>query len=180
MKYPDFDKAIQLCIREGQSCSLGRSDFRSAFRNLGMNKWSWKFLIMMAKSLLDGEVYYFVDKCLPFGASISCSHFQRVSNAVAHIVKYRTRKDLVNYLDDFLFVTLLKMLCNSQLETFLQVCEEISFPISPEKTFWASTCIVFLGLLINTVSHTVSVPTDKISKVKRLKKFSTNQAGKSQ
>ena len=77
---------------------------KSAFRNLGIKRKHWKFLIMKATNPMDGKTYYFVDNCLPFGASISCSHFQRFSNAVKHIVQFKTKKDLVNYMDDFFFV----------------------------------------------------------------------------
>ena len=36
VRYPDFDNAIQLCLEAGKNCKLGRSDVRSAFRNLGI------------------------------------------------------------------------------------------------------------------------------------------------
>ena len=137
---------------------------KSAFRNLGIKKKHWKFLVIKAKSPVDGKIYYFVDKCLPFGASISCSHCQRFSNAVRHIVQFRTRKPLVNYMDDFLFAALMKLVCNNQVVEFLQVCELISFPVSLEKTFWATTKLVFLGLMIDTINQCVCVPKDKVLK----------------
>ena len=130
VKYPDFNEAIQLCINEGRNCEIAKSDMKSAFRNMGMRKQDWKYLVMKATSPLDGKTYYFVDKCMPFGASISCSHFQRFSNAIKHIVQYRTKKNLVNYLDDFLFAALLKLLCNNQVRDFLEVCKMIQFPVS--------------------------------------------------
>ena len=105
-----------------------------------------------------------MDKCLPFGASISCSHFQRFSNAVKHIVEWKTKKGLVNYLDDFLFAALLAFMCNGQVKTFLEVCSLINFPVSMEKTFWATTSLTFLGLLIDTVNQCVAIPIEKISK----------------
>ena len=101
--YPMFDDAIRLCLEEGQNCKLGKSDAKAAFRNLGIRPQDFWLLIMKAKSPIDGKFYYFLDKALPFGASISCSHFQRVSNGVAHIVRFKTKKANVNYLDDFLF-----------------------------------------------------------------------------
>ena len=135
---------------------------RSAFRNLGILKSQWRFLVMKARSPVDGKFYFFVDKCLPFGASISCSHFQKFSDAVAHIVKTKTGKDLVNYLDDYLFVVLCKLICDVQICTFLEVCEMIRFPASPEKTFWGTTVLIFLGLLLDTVAQTISIAVDKI------------------
>ena len=168
VKYPDFNEAIQICLREGKSCKIAKSDMKSAFRNLGIKPEHWKYLVMKAKSPIDGKTYYFVDKCLPFGASISCTHFQRFSNAIRHIVQYRTKKQLVNYMDDFLFTALLKLLCNNQVREFLRICEIIAFPVSLEKTFWASTKLTFLGLLIDTVKQCVYIPLDKICKVVNL------------
>ena len=187
VKYPDFNEAIQLCIKQGRNCKIAKSDMKSAFRNLGIKMQHWKFLVMKAVSPLDGKTYYFVDKCLPFGASISCSHFQRFSNAVKHIVQWKTNENLINYLDDFLFAQLMKLLCNNQVKEFLRICDNIAFPVSLEKTFWASTRMTFLGLLIDTVLQCVFVPIDKVSKallliesilLKKSKKVTLNQLQK--
>ena len=45
---------------------------------------------------------------------------------------------------------------------FLQICDEIKFPVALEKTYWASTSLVFLGLLIDTVKQLVLLPKEKI------------------
>ena len=92
VSYANFDSAIKLCLAEGVSCRLGKSDMKSAFRNLGILGKHWRYLIMKAKSPLDGKCYFFVDKCLPFGASISCAHFQKFSDAVAHLVQWKTKQ----------------------------------------------------------------------------------------
>ena len=74
----------------------------------------------------------------------------------------------INYLDDFLFVALSECLCNLQVQTFMDICQEINFPVSLEKTFWSSTKLVFLGLLLNTMLQIVSVPVDKVQRALRL------------
>ena len=157
-----------MCIKEGKSCHLARSDMRSAFRQLGMLIRCWPYLILKATSPLDNKVYYFVDKCLPFGSAISCAHFQRFSNAIAYLVKCKTGKPLVNYLDDYLFIQFIKSLCNDQVKVFLNICEQINFPVSMEKTFWGTQLLTFLGLLIDTVNQTVSLPIEKIYKAQLL------------
>ena len=139
VNYASFDDAITLCIAEGKSCHIAKSDMDSAFRNLGIKAEHWPYLVMKAESPIDGKTYYFVDKCLPFGASISCALFQEFLDAVAHIVKFFTKKPLVNYLDDYFFAALLKAICNSQVSKFLEVCEIINFPVSAHKTFWGTT-----------------------------------------
>ena len=164
VSYPDFDSAIRICLREGKGCKIAKSDLSSAFRHLCIHKRFWRYLIMKAKCLLNGRTFYFVDKCLPFGASISCALFQELSNAISHLVEFRTKKENINYLDDFFFAHIKTWFCNRQVEIFLQVCNEINFPVSMDKTFWGTTQLTFLGLLIDTVRQQISVPLDKIQK----------------
>ena len=45
VQYPDFNEAIQLCLREGKACKIAKSDMKSAFRNLGIKKEHWKYLL---------------------------------------------------------------------------------------------------------------------------------------
>ena len=164
VKYPDFNDAIQICIQQGRKCYISKSDIQSAFRNLGIFPGDFCWLLIKAKSPIDQKFYYMVDKAVPFGSSISCSHFQRTSNGIAHIVKYKTGKNLINYLDDYLFAALIKLLCNNQIEEFMRICSYIGFPVNIDKTFWGSTMMVFLGLLIDTVKQTVSLPIQKVHK----------------
>ena len=67
-------------------------------------------------------------------------------------------------LDDFFFAALLEALCNNQVQAFLNICDEINFPVVPEKTVWGMVIIVFLGILFDTLNQTVSIPVDKCAK----------------
>ena len=132
VKYPDFNQAIKLCsnITEGNLLLTlfgGKSDMKSAFRNLPMKKGEFMLLLMKATHPISGELFYFVDKCLPFGASISCALFQEFSDAVAYLFRYKSGSDTVNYLDDYFFAALLKAMLNQQIQTFLDICAEINF-----------------------------------------------------
>ena len=104
VKYNDFNEAIKMCLDSGQGCYVAKSDMHSAFRNLPIRKSDWRWLVMIAYHPVSGKKFYFFDKCLPFGASISCSHFQQFSNCVAHIFKWQTNRKTNNYLDDFFVV----------------------------------------------------------------------------
>ena len=168
VSYPDFSEAVNLCLESGISSYLARSDLKSAFRQLGVKKSHWNYLVLKAKSPRDGEWYYFWDKAIPFGGAISCSHFQRFSNCLAHIMRYRTGCRIINYLDDFLFVSARRKLCDAQVSSFIELCESIRIPIALEKTFWGDTVMNFLGFLINTKSGTVSVPLEKLTKARNM------------
>ena len=164
---------------------LGKTDLTSTFHILCMNRSSWRWLIFKAVDPADGKVKYFVDKCLPFWASISCSHYQRFSNSIKHILKFKMHQleaqlgklnqpsgmnaqDLTNYLDDFLFLAVTKWLCNFMIQQFLTLCEEINLPVAEEKTEWTSTLVIFLGILLNGAHLLLSLPLEKQQKALRL------------
>ena len=169
VKYKDFSLAIRRCVEEGRFCKIGKSDMQSAFRILGLSRNCWHLLVIMAVSLADGKKYYFFDKSLPFGSGISCAHFTRVSDAIAHIVRVKCDgKVNVNYLDDYLFIAFLRRECNRQIQMFLDMCSTICFPVSIEKTFWGTTLLTFLGLLIDTAQQIVAIPADKVLRATEL------------
>ena len=174
----DFDEAVALCIHEGVGCSIGKSDMSSAFRHVPPRKDQWWLLVMKAMHLVMQKVWYFVDKCLPFGSSISCAIFQAISDAIAWIVAYRSRKPNVNYLDDYLFAAALKSLCERQIEQFLQICEEIRFPVALEKTYWGTTILTFLGLLLDTRRQVICIPMDKLVKALNWVEYFLNKRNK--
>ena len=167
VKYDDLDFALKLVVAEGIiDVYLGKSDMSHAFRNLPIFKKFWKYLVMKAQSPLDGKIYYFIDKCLPFGAAISCAIFQAFSDAISHLVEFYSGKPNTNYLDDFLFVAWLLENCSYQLRVFLDICQEINFPVALEKTVWPTKQIEFLGMLINTQRGIICIPNNKLEKAR--------------
>ena len=169
--YKDFNHAIQLCLKiieKFGTCVFAKTDLVSTFRNLGIRPQDWPLLTMKAENPDDGKVYFFIDKCLPFGHTISCALFQKVSDALEHICRVMTSHEAVNYLNDFLFIDVNTFTCNSQMQVFLGICIDIGFPVSEEKTHWATDCLAFLGLLIDSIKRLVCVPIEKITKARNL------------
>ena len=138
-----------------------KSDLKSAFRILGIDPRFHSFLIMKVKHPITHQTFYFVDTCLPFGASISCSHFQRFLNPLKAIVEGIVgriqRTLLTNYLDDFLFIYFTAEGCNALVVIFLDICNQIRFPVSLDKTEWMTTRIIFLGMLLDGRNHILSI-----------------------
>ena len=85
--YNDLDTAVRSCLdlmRDlgVQTTYFSKSDLKSAFRILGICPGQRCYLILKAQHPITKEWFFFVDKCLPFASSISCSHFQRFSDAL--------------------------------------------------------------------------------------------------
>lgn len=79
-------------------------------------------------------------------------------------MRFKTQQDLDWYLDDYFFVALLARNCDWQVTVFLNICQEIGFPVSRDKTEWATQEIIFLGLVLNTLLQVVSVSEPKRTK----------------
>ena len=57
----------------------------------------------------------------------------------------------------------------------MELCSEINLPVAIEKTEWATTLIVFLGILLNGRTLTLSVPIEKQQKALKLLKDLTGK-----
>ena len=165
------DNHLKKCTQKRVIFS-GKSDLKSAFCILGLSKVSWRWLVMKARDPSTGIWKFFVDKCLPFGSSISCSHFQRFSDALCHLIEFRLglirKKRITNYLDDFLFIARTMLRCNFMINQFLILCEELGVPVSMEKTEWASVLVIFLGILLNGKDLVLAIPEEKCIKAVQL------------
>ena len=121
VKYNDLDAAVECCLLLSQdgkeTVFLGKTDLSSAFRVLPLKKKCFCLLIIKALDPTDNKVKYFVDKCLLFGASISCALYQKFSDALKHIIQFKTgRKTVTNYLGDFLFAAIRHWICNQMIQ----------------------------------------------------------------
>ena len=127
--------------------------------------------MMKAHHPVTHLLYFFIEKCLPFRLSISCTHFQLFSDALAAILETQLEMKVTNYLNDFLFMSLSEHETNNLVRGFLSIYEKIGVPVSSEKTEWASSKIIFLGILLDRDNHILSIPQEKRIKAINLLKM---------
>ena len=171
VKYRDLDHAItnSLKLLENNNTALlfyGKTDLKSAFRVAPILPRHRKFLILQCRNPITKTWEFFAEKNLPFGSSISCCHFQRLSDGLHHIVEKLSGSSfaVTNYLDDFLFIQTSRQACNQMVRLFLDICQQINFPVSHEKTCWASNIVVFLGIVLDGKRLCTAIPEDKLIK----------------
>ena len=172
VSYHDLDHTVHNCLEllndfPHAKIFYAKTDARSTFRIVPLSPEQYCWLVMKAQDPETGKYWFFIDKCLPFGASRSCAIFQAFSNALKHIMNVWTqsRNNLSNYLDDFLFIALTKMLCDQLVLKFLELCDQIGCPIAEEKTEWGTTQIIFLGIMLDGERYILVIPEDKRRKV---------------
>lgn len=185
VEYPLFDKSIGMCLSEGKGCFLFKADAKSSFKQLPLAKDQFNWAWMCCDHPITKKRYYFCEKTVCIGRGRSCYVYMELSNALAHLYKFRTDSKITNFLGDFLGAKLRQEECEANLEALLQICRTINLPMSTEETCNANQITAFLGLLIDTVRQTISVPAEKIEEAKgqldifvRSKKVTVHQAQK--
>ena len=154
-----------------------KTDLKSTFRILPLKKSCYPWVVLKAYHPVTGKLGYFIKKNLPFGASISCSHFQRFSNCLKHILEYMTgmMEITCNYLDDFLFYGPTARRYNQVARTFLKLCKDIGVPVGMEKTVWATKQITFLGIELDGEHFKLRIPQEKKLKALNWIQFLTSK-----
>lgn len=163
VKYSSIDDAIEMVQTLDRGSELGICDIKQAFRLLPVSPADFDLLGFQ----INGEFYY--DKCLPFGASISCSLFEKFSTFIEWAVKVHSshrHPAILHYLDDFLFGGKKGTNeCADLMDTFKQFCSSLGVPLALDKTKGPSSVIVFLGIEIDTSNMVLRLPQEKLSKL---------------
>jgi len=160
VKYSDFDNAVSMVRRLGQGTWMGKMDLKNAFRLLPCYPGDFDLLGIKLND------QYFIDKCMPMGCSISCSTFEKFSLFIEWEIKTRTcSEDIDHYLDDFIFMAIIKEQCQYLLDEFSQLCQELGVPVADEKTVGPVTCLTYLGYELDSVAMEIRIPQDKLKEI---------------
>jgi hypothetical protein len=162
VRYAGIDDALVMIKRIGKGGMLAKADIKSTFR-----------LLKMAPSDFDQlgfrfERKYYFDKCLPMGASISCSIFENFSTALHWFTELQCHnKNILHYLDDFLLGGPAESpLCQIILDTFRDVCKTWGVPLAEDKTVEPVQILTFLGIEFDILKMELRLSSEKISEIK--------------
>ena len=180
VKYKEIDHAIATCLKmhtmagqvftEFKGVWFSKTDAVSAFRVVPSKPCQHFLFVIKVTNPENKKTYFFIDKCLPFGSSISCAIFQAFSDALAHIMEFKTGFVIIvtNSLDDFLLIAFTFKLCHEFMNQFLLICKQVGCPTSLEKTEGPSQLMNFLGMLLDGKNFMVAVPIEKRIKAMNL------------
>ena len=157
--YQTFEAAVNLVAKAGHRSFMAKEDFKSAFHNIPIA--FTEFNLLGVK--VEGK--YFIDCALPYGASISSKIFEDVASLIHWIVEKRAVHKFVHYLDGFITIHRLKMVCSSIMLVFKLVCDQIGMPMSPHKSEGPTQVIEFLGLMLDTIEMVVRILRDKMQDI---------------
>ena len=159
-QYQSFDCALHLVAKMGKPAYMSKGDIKSAFRIVPICKQDWHLLGIKIQQ------DYYVDICLPFGASISCAIFEQVRTLLQWLAWCKAGHNIVCYLDDFFTAHHIQYVCDQIMSATHNSCQDVGVSMAPEKRVWAMQIIEFLGLILDTLLMIVKIPEDKLQDIR--------------
>ena len=144
----------------GKGCLMAKQDLKEAYHAVPIHPSDQKLLAVSWK----GATY--IDRVLPFGLRSAPKLFSALTDVMIWILHRKSVRTALHYLDDFLLLGPPdRQVCHNNLELPLSLCQELGFPVAPEKTEGPTTSITFLGVELDSVAQQVRLPQDKLSRI---------------
>ena len=156
---PSIDNITNKVRQLGKGSHLYKVDITRAFRHIKIDPRDYHLLGLRHEN-------YFIDTCLPFGYRYGSAIFQRISDAVRHIMTSR-RYDVINYVDDVIGFELPSK-SNEAFHYLQDLLKKLGFSLNEKKIVKPQTKVSCLGVEVDTVNFTVAVPPDKMEKIKEI------------
>ena len=143
---------------------MGKVDLSSAYRSVRIHPTDYKYAGLQWTYPGHHGPTYMYDTRLMFGARLSASTFNRLTQAVVRIMSRRGRaKNILVYCDDFFVTHEDKEQCREIMNELMGVLRELGFAINYKKLVGPATTITFLGVEIDSVAHTLGLPKSKMA-----------------
>ena len=78
----------------------------------------------------------------------------------------REVKNLLHYLDDFVFVSKTLSLAKANMQVLVDTFECLGVPLEPSKLEGPATSLLFLGIEVDTIKLQIRLPSDKLAYLK--------------
>ena len=157
LRYVRVDDIVDKLAVMGPGTQMAKVDIESAYRMVPVHPSDRHLLGMEWK----GNIY--VDTALPFGLRSAPKIFNSVADAIEWILKARGVTNVSHYLDDFIFIGAAGTSeCQRNLQLVLEACAALGVPLAMHKVEGPSTCLIFLGILLDTVNMELRLPDGKL------------------
>ena len=160
LSYPSVDHIVDYLKPLGPGALIYKVDISRAFRHLRIDPGDLDLLGLHHKS-------YYLDGSLAFGFRHGSFFFQKCSDAIRYIMTKFGYPNLLNYIDDLIYIGLPSNITASY-DFLLHLLQELGLDISENKLVAPSTSVVCLGILVDSVNQTISIPKEKLAEIVKL------------
>jgi hypothetical protein len=163
LSYTTVDHVADVAVRLGVGALLAKADIESAYRLIPVHPEDRPLQAVQWREQI------FVDPMLPFGLRSAPKIFNAVADTLHWHLQQGGIRYLYHYLDDFIIVAPPQSSqCQQDLTLLQRECGRLGVPIAAHKTEGPSTCLVFLGIEIDTVVGELRLPEDKLRRLQSL------------
>uniref|UniRef100_A0A1X7V5R9 Reverse transcriptase domain-containing protein n=1 Tax=Amphimedon queenslandica TaxID=400682 RepID=A0A1X7V5R9_AMPQE len=125
--YPRFEVAVELIKAAGRGALMAKLDLKAAYRHVPVHPDDQLLL-----AVRWGRALY-IDTALLFGLCSAQKLFTAMADGLAWGMIYERISHFLHYLDDFFFCPPQSSTCERSLRVNVRLCEDLRFPVSPEK-----------------------------------------------
>ena len=161
LKFPSVDLITNSLRNLGPSAQMFKIDISRAFRHIKVDPGDIDLLG------IKFEHKYFLGRSLAFRFRHGSLIFQRCTDAIRYIMAEHGYPLLFNYIDDLIYTGLPSKMdaCFNFLKDLLT---DLGLEISPKKLVPPATSVTCLGILIDSIQKTVSIPQEKLAEITQL------------
>ena len=157
ISYASLDDAVSFIVKLGIGCLLAKLDLKEAYRAVPVHPFDQPLLSVKWEGVV------FIDRALPFGLRSAPKIFSALTDGLMWLLYERGVQFALHYLDDFLVLgPANSSVCQEAPNTTLSTCEEVGLPVAPEKTEGPTSCLTFLGIVIDTQTNQLRLPQEKL------------------
>ena len=133
ISYVSIDFLLSLVLEAGKGSTLVKADIKESYRMLPIDPED--------QGLLGIQWEFYTDKALPFGLRTAPKIFTAVADALQWILSNKGIKNLLHYLDDFIFVSKSKEDAMANKQILLHTFPKLRVPLEPSKLEGPATCL---------------------------------------
>ena len=157
LKFPSVDLMTNSLRNLGPSAQMFKNDISRAFQHIKVDPGDIDLLG------IKFENKYFLNRSLAFRFCHGSLIFQRCTDAIHYIMAEHGYPLLFNYIDELIYTGLPSKM--DACFTFLtNLLAELGLEISAKKLVPPSTSVTCLGILIDSIQKTVSIPQKSLQK----------------
>lgn len=156
---PNVDSFVEELNKIGTGAYMSSTDVSCAYKNFRSDPLDWPLLSFYWRDK------FYCDVSMPFGARASSCHMQRVATAIVRMLRDRGVIAKM-YIDDLILVSPTREKVCHDLEIAQALLHDLGLPEAPDKVQPPSTKVTWLGVEIDFVSMTISVPKQKLEEIK--------------
>ena len=163
LTYTSVDQVAAVAASYPPGALLAKVDVESAYRLVPVHPTDRPLLAVEWNGML------YVDPMLPFGLRSAPKIFNVVADALEWCLRQRGIRHIFHYLDDFIIVAPPQSTeCAEAAAILDNTCRALGIPLAAHKRDGPATCVIFLGIEIDTTASQLRLPTEKLHRLQTL------------